>query len=220
MAAVFERMAIRTGIDTLKIIDAAEDAVRPIMDQEPVIDRLALIMGYAGVYSSFLKHAYRAADRYGVSGAEILFECGRQGLVGGQEDQIIQIADEIGEQRAPQTRNHFVLDESLTRPSGEEPGKQAKMRFGIALDLGAGSSSLETRLAESRTLVSLAETLGFRSVWAGEHYASDPDSFHLPASLLALANLSSATTTMVLGTGVTPLYKKVLSCLLGSSRYL
>jgi 4-hydroxy 2-oxovalerate aldolase len=95
MAAVFERMDIKTGIDTLRIIDAAEDVVRPIMEHEPVIDRLALIMGYAGVYSSFLKHAYRAADRYGVSGAEILFECGRQGLVGGQEDQIIQIAAQL-----------------------------------------------------------------------------------------------------------------------------
>ena len=95
MAAVFERLGITTGIDVLAIIDAAEDVVRPVMDGECVLDRLAIIMGYAGVYSSFLKHAYRAADRYGVSGAEILLECGRQGLVGGQEDQIIQIAAEL-----------------------------------------------------------------------------------------------------------------------------
>ena len=95
MAAVFERLGVKTGIDVLAIIDAAEDVVRPVMDGECVLDRLALIMGYAGVYSSFLKHAYRAADRYGVSGAEILLECGRQGLVGGQEDQIIQIAAEF-----------------------------------------------------------------------------------------------------------------------------
>jgi len=98
MAAVFERLGIRTGIDVLKIIDVAEDVVRPVMDGECVLDRMALIMGYAGVYSSFLKHAYRAADRYGVSGAEILLECGRQGLVGGQEDQIIQIAAEMARQ--------------------------------------------------------------------------------------------------------------------------
>lgn len=92
LAAVTERLGIRTGLDVLKMIDAAEDVVRPIMDAECVLDRLALVMGYAGVYSSFLKHAYRAAERYGVSGAEILMECGRRGLVGGQEDQIIQIA--------------------------------------------------------------------------------------------------------------------------------
>ena len=65
------------------------------MDSECVLDRLSLIMGYAGVYSSFLKHAYRAADQYNVSGADILLECGDRKLVGGQEDQIIHIAAEL-----------------------------------------------------------------------------------------------------------------------------
>ena len=59
---------------------------------ECVLDRLSIIMGYAGVYSSFLRHAYRAAERYHVSGAEILRRCGERKLVGGQEDQIIEIA--------------------------------------------------------------------------------------------------------------------------------
>ena len=95
LAAVCDRLGIRTGLDVLKMIDVAEDVVRPVMDGECLLDRLALIMGYAGVYSSFLKHAYRAAERYGVSGAEVLLECGRQRLVGGQEDQIIQIAAEL-----------------------------------------------------------------------------------------------------------------------------
>ena len=103
LAAVLERLGVKTGIDVLKIIDAAEDVVRPVMDEECVLDRLALIMGYAGVYSSFLKHAYRAAERYGVSGAEILLECGRQRLVGGQEDQIIQIAAELAKVPASAT---------------------------------------------------------------------------------------------------------------------
>ncbi len=95
MAAVFERLGIRTGLDVLAMIDAAEEVVRPIMDDECVLDRMSLIMGYAGVYSSFLKHAYRAAERYDVSGAEILLRCGEDKLVGGQEDQIIQIAAEL-----------------------------------------------------------------------------------------------------------------------------
>lgn len=97
LAAVCDRTGIRTGLDPLKMFDVAEDVVRPVMDGECVLDRLALVMGYAGVYSSFLKHAYRAAERYGVSGAEILLECGRQRLVGGQEDQIIQIAAALAE---------------------------------------------------------------------------------------------------------------------------
>ncbi len=99
-AAVAERQGIRTGLDVLQLVDVAEDVVRPVMDGECVKDRLAIIMGYAGVYSSYLKHAYRAAERYGVSGAEILLECGRQGLVGGQEDQIIQIAAALAKQGA------------------------------------------------------------------------------------------------------------------------
>jgi 4-hydroxy 2-oxovalerate aldolase len=78
-----------------KIIDAAEDVVRQVMDEECALDRLAIIMGYAGVYSSFLRHAYRAADRYGVSGAEILVRAGERRLVGGQEDQLIEIAMEL-----------------------------------------------------------------------------------------------------------------------------
>jgi 4-hydroxy 2-oxovalerate aldolase len=100
-AAVADRLGIRTGLDVLGLIDVAEDVVRPVMDGECLKDRLAIIMGYAGVYSSFLKHAYRAADRYGVSGADILLECGRQKLVGGQEDQIIQIAAALAAKGSP-----------------------------------------------------------------------------------------------------------------------
>ena len=90
--AVCEKRGITTGIDVLEMFDVAEDVVAPIMDGEAKLDRLALIMGYAGVYSSFLRHAYRAAERYGVSGADILLECGERRLVGGQEDQILEIA--------------------------------------------------------------------------------------------------------------------------------
>ncbi|MGW8887427.1 4-hydroxy-2-oxovalerate aldolase [Streptomyces sp. NPDC055749] len=99
LAAVCAKMGIRTGIDVLKIIDAAEDVVRPVMDGECLLDRMALMMGHAGVYSSFLKHAYRQAERYGVSGAEILLRAGERRLVGGQEDQLIDIAVELAAAR-------------------------------------------------------------------------------------------------------------------------
>ncbi len=101
LAAVAQRLGISTGLDVLKMIDAAEDVVRPVMDGECVLDRMSLIMGYAGVYSSFLKHAYRAAERYNVSGADILMECGNRKLVGGQEDQIIQIAADLAAAQRP-----------------------------------------------------------------------------------------------------------------------
>ncbi|HWL45375.1 MAG TPA: 4-hydroxy-2-oxovalerate aldolase [Ilumatobacter sp.] len=99
-AAVCERLGIRTGIDVLALMDASEDVVRPVMDQECLLDRMSLVMGYAGVYSSFLRHAYRAAAQYDVRGADILMRCGERHLVGGQEDQIISIAAELAaEQR-------------------------------------------------------------------------------------------------------------------------
>lgn len=93
--AACDKLGIKTGVDVFKIIDAAEEVVRPVMDDECKLDRLALIMGYAGVYSSFLRHAYRAADRYGVSGAEMLVRAGERKLVGGQEDMLIDIAVEL-----------------------------------------------------------------------------------------------------------------------------
>jgi 4-hydroxy 2-oxovalerate aldolase len=100
MVAVCGKLGIRTGIDVLQMFDVAEEIVRPVMDTECTLDRLSLIMGYAGVYSSFLRHAYRAGERYGVSGAEILLRCGERQLVGGQEDQIIEIAVDLAEAKA------------------------------------------------------------------------------------------------------------------------
>ena len=92
LAAVLDKAGIATGIDVLAAMDAAEDVVRPILARPPVVDRSALILGYAGVYSSFLLHAERAARRFGVPEAEILLEVGRRKAVGGQEDLIIEVA--------------------------------------------------------------------------------------------------------------------------------
>jgi 4-hydroxy 2-oxovalerate aldolase len=103
LVAVCERLGIRTGIDLFRLIDVAEDVVRPVMDGEPVIDRMSLLMGYAGVYSSFLKHANRVAARYDVSGPEILLRAGQRQLVGGQEDLLIDIALELVAERESQS---------------------------------------------------------------------------------------------------------------------
>ncbi|WP_112265915.1 4-hydroxy-2-oxovalerate aldolase [Lentzea terrae] len=92
---VCDKLGFETGVDFFKIVDAAEDVVRPVMPEECLLDRMALMMGYAGVYSSFLKHAYTQANRYGVSGAQILVRAGERKLVGGQEDQLIDIALEL-----------------------------------------------------------------------------------------------------------------------------
>ena len=90
-----DKLGWETGVDFMKIIDASEDVVRPAMPEECRLDRMTMMMGYAGVYSSFLKHAGNAAERYGVSGAEILHVAGERKLIGGQEDQLIEIALEL-----------------------------------------------------------------------------------------------------------------------------
>lgn len=92
LVAVCDRMGIETGIDLYGIMDVAEDLVVPMMDQPVRIDRDALILGYAGVYSSFLLFAQRAQEKYGISARDLLVELGRRGTVGGQEDMIEDLA--------------------------------------------------------------------------------------------------------------------------------
>lgn len=95
LVAVVDKIGYVSGVDPFRIMDVAEDVVRPIMPREQVIDRSALTLGYAGVYSSFLLHAERAAERFGVDTREVLMELGRRRVVGGQEDMILDVALEL-----------------------------------------------------------------------------------------------------------------------------
>ncbi|WP_027951148.1 4-hydroxy-2-oxovalerate aldolase [Haliea salexigens] len=92
LVAVLERMEANTGINLFGLMDVAEDLVYPMADSAARIDRDALTLGYAGVYSSFLLFAKRAEKRYGVSARDILVELGKRRTVGGQEDMIEDIA--------------------------------------------------------------------------------------------------------------------------------
>jgi 4-hydroxy-2-oxovalerate/4-hydroxy-2-oxohexanoate aldolase len=92
LVAVMDKMGVNHGIDTYKIMDIAEDIVTPMMDHQIRIDRDALTLGYAGVYSSFLLFAKRAEAKYGISARDILVELGRRRTVGGQEDMIEDLA--------------------------------------------------------------------------------------------------------------------------------
>jgi 4-hydroxy-2-oxovalerate/4-hydroxy-2-oxohexanoate aldolase len=114
-AAVCERMGVETGVDTFKLMDLAEDVVVPFMDHIVRVDREALTLGYAGVYSTFLLPAKRAAARFGIPARDILIELGRRKMIGGQEDMIVDTAMTMAKERGLLDAEGRVLQRSDTR---------------------------------------------------------------------------------------------------------
>lgn len=92
LVAVLQRMEVETGVELYPLIDGADNIVRPLQQRPVQTDGNALMLGYAGVYSSFLLHTERASKRFGVDSRDILMELGRRKMVGGQEDMILDVA--------------------------------------------------------------------------------------------------------------------------------
>lgn len=97
LAAVLDKMGVETAENLYGLMDAAQEHVAPLAQM--VIDKYALTIGYAGVYSSFFLHAKRAAERYGLDARDILLELGRMKTVGGQEDMILDVAHRLRQER-------------------------------------------------------------------------------------------------------------------------
>lgn len=97
LSAVFDRLGIPTGLDTVALLNAAEEVVRPFIGMPPLMTRTTIVQGIAGVYGSYLKHAEQAAARYGVPAHAILNRVGELGYVGGQEDMIIDVAVQLAD---------------------------------------------------------------------------------------------------------------------------
>jgi 4-hydroxy 2-oxovalerate aldolase len=100
IAALLERLGYTIGIDVHALLDVAEDVAAPLQPSVPTVDRDAITLGLSGVYSSFLKHARRVGERYGVPSHELLRRAGERALVGGQEDLLIDIAVELSSEAA------------------------------------------------------------------------------------------------------------------------
>ncbi|MED2970665.1 4-hydroxy-2-oxovalerate aldolase [Fictibacillus sp. B-59209] len=95
LLAVLDRLGLDVGIDLYKMQDLAEEIVAPLLPRPQEISKGSLVMGHAGVYSSFLLHAERAAARFGLDSRDILVELGNRKAVGGQEDMILDVAAEL-----------------------------------------------------------------------------------------------------------------------------
>lgn len=92
LAGILQRSGYETGEDFFALMDCAKNCVDPIMQRPQVVDNGSLMIGYAGVYSSFLLHVYNAAEKYGLDPRDIIIELGQRKMVGGQEDMIIDVA--------------------------------------------------------------------------------------------------------------------------------
>lgn len=99
LLAVMDKLGYDVGIDIYKMMDLAEDIVSPILTQSQEITKGSLVLGYAGVYSSFLLHAERAAKRFHIDARDILIELGKMKVIGGQEDMILDVAANLANKK-------------------------------------------------------------------------------------------------------------------------
>lgn len=99
LVAVLNKLGYNTGIDLYELMDVAQDLVAPLLEKEQIIDSDSLMLGYAGVYSSFRLFAQRAAEKFGIDSRDILNELGKIGVVGGQEDMIVDVASQLAKEQ-------------------------------------------------------------------------------------------------------------------------
>jgi 4-hydroxy-2-oxovalerate aldolase len=103
LAAMLDKLGLESGLDTFKLCDAAEHLLAPMMPFQPIPNRDAITIGYAGVYSTFLLHARRAGEQFGLDPRDILVELGRRKAMAGQEDWILDVAQDLARAKKAKT---------------------------------------------------------------------------------------------------------------------
>ena len=99
LAAMLDKLGLKSGLDTFKLCDAAEHVLAPMMPFQPIPNRDAITIGYAGGYSTFLLHARKAGEQFGLDPRDILVELGRRKAMAGQEDWILDVAQDLARER-------------------------------------------------------------------------------------------------------------------------
>lgn len=96
IASLLQKEQYALDIDIYKLFDVSKEIVAPLMiPPSSGLDDISIVSGMAGVFSAFKVHVLNASKEFKVDPRDIFMELGRQKVVAGQEDKIVEIAEKL-----------------------------------------------------------------------------------------------------------------------------